>query len=124
MEEIILKFEPEITRTIPQVTSAAASSLLERDAADKKNVQNEKEKPEVKKIDESQVKELAEKINDHVKLFSTRLEFSYDIEKGRSQIKVLDKDSGRVIRQIPPEEMLSLIDKMEEIAGLIFNEEA
>ena len=53
-------------------------------------------------------------------MFNTKVSFSID-EKSREIIHVFDNDSGELIRQIPPEEMIQLIDKLEEIAGIIFN---
>lgn len=39
-------------------------------------------------------------------------------------IQVVSKNNGKVIRQIPPEEMLKLAAKMEEMVGVIFNKSA
>jgi flagellar protein FlaG len=37
-------------------------------------------------------------------------------------IKVMDKDTEEVIREIPPEETLEMIQKMWELAGLMVDE--
>ncbi|HDR14137.1 MAG TPA: flagellar biosynthesis protein FlaG, partial [Desulfobacteraceae bacterium] len=36
-------------------------------------------------------------------------------------VRVLSRESGEVIREIPPEEMLNLAAKMEEMTGALFN---
>ena len=59
-------------------------------------------------------------VNDYVEMFNNKVSFSID-EKSRKIIHVYDNDTGELIRQIPPEEMIQLIDKLEEIAGIIFN---
>lgn len=53
---------------------------------------------------------------------ATSLDFS--IHKGTKQImvKVLNKDTGEVIREIPPEKTLDLVAKMWEMAGLFVDE--
>lgn len=52
----------------------------------------------------------------------TRCEFSYHEETKRVSIKVLDNDTQEVIREIPPEETLEMVQKMWELAGLIVDE--
>ena len=59
-------------------------------------------------------------VNDYVEMFNNKVSFSID-EKSREIIHVYDKETGNLIRQIPPKEMIELVDKLEEIAGIIFN---
>jgi flagellar protein FlaG len=37
-------------------------------------------------------------------------------------VRVVNKDTGDVIREIPPKEMQALQEKMSELVGMIFNE--
>ena len=53
---------------------------------------------------------------------STKCEFSYHEPTGRISIKVMDKETDEVIREIPPEETLEMVEKMWELAGLIVDE--
>jgi flagellar protein FlaG len=39
-------------------------------------------------------------------------------------VKVVNKETGEVIREIPPKEIQSLQTKMGELVGRIFNEKA
>lgn len=52
----------------------------------------------------------------------TALDFS--VHKGTKQImvKVLNKDTGEIIREIPPEKTLDLVAKLWEMAGLFVDE--
>ena len=59
-------------------------------------------------------------VNDYVEMFNNKVSFSID-EKSREIIHVYDNETGELIRQIPPKEMIELVDKLEEIAGIIFN---
>lgn len=54
---------------------------------------------------------------------STKISFDVDEATGRSVIRVLDKESGEVIRQVPPEELLTLVARMRQLSGLIFSQE-
>ena len=82
-----------------------------------------------KKSGESESKEvnvdkLVELANRYIDRFTTKLSFTYDPELKIPMIYVTEKDTGRVIRQIPPEQMVDLMKKMEEIAGIIYNRRA
>ncbi len=51
-------------------------------------------------------------------------EFEFSIHKGTKEImvKVLDKDTGEVIREIPSEKVLDMVAKMWEMAGIFVDE--
>lgn len=75
---------------------------------------------------EKQIKTAISEANSKIKqtstLKSTRCEFSYHEETNRVSIKVVDKDTEEVIREIPPEETLDMIEKMWELAGILVDE--
>lgn len=52
------------------------------------------------------------------------LDFSIDEETGTFVVKVIDKDSGEVIRQLPTEEVLRIAEQLDEMRGLLFKGEA
>ena len=47
------------------------------------------------------------------------LEFSIDKDTHTQVIKVIDRKSGDVVRQIPPEEVLNFLRQFEKFKGLI-----
>ena len=53
----------------------------------------------------------------------TKIAFDVDEATGHSVVKVLNKETGELIRQVPPEQLLALMAKMEQLSGLIFNRE-
>jgi flagellar protein FlaG len=59
-------------------------------------------------------------VNEYVEMFNNKVSFTID-DKSREIIHVYDNETGDLIRQIPPKEMIELVDKLEEIAGIIFN---
>ena len=65
----------------------------------------------------------AEKMNQVASVFSTSLAFSVDKPTGKTVIKVLDRETNEIIRQIPPEEMLRLIGKMRYVMGMLLDVE-
>ncbi|MDF2587724.1 MAG: hypothetical protein K0S41_1565 [Anaerocolumna sp.] len=60
--------------------------------------------------------------NNKLKITRTRCEFKYHEEVNRVAIKVLDKETQEVIREIPPEETLETLEKIWEIAGIMVDE--
>ncbi|MEA1867503.1 MAG: flagellar protein FlaG [Thermodesulfobacteriota bacterium] len=49
------------------------------------------------------------------------LQFSVHEATGRTIVKVTDQESGKLIREIPPKQVLDLADRLEEMIGLFFD---
>lgn len=77
----------------------------------------------VKKItmeQEANIRQLAENLNQFMRSIDYHLQFIPDREAGIVIIKVLDGD-GKLIRQIPPEAILSLSSGIGESMGVFIN---
>lgn len=61
--------------------------------------------------------ELNKSINKH-----TECKFDYHEKTKRFSIKIVDKDTQEVIREVPPEKLLDMIAKTWELAGLLVDE--
>lgn len=55
---------------------------------------------------------------------STSLQFSVHKQTNIISVKVLDSNSGEVIREIPPEKTLDFVAKLWEMAGVLIDEKA
>lgn len=53
---------------------------------------------------------------------STSLEISVHEKTHAIMVKVINKETGQLIREIPPEKTLDLVAKMMEIAGILVDE--
>lgn len=73
-------------------------------------------------ISPEQLEMVAQQLQDFVGEMNKGLEFLVDKDSGRDVIKVIDKDSGDLIKQYPSEEVLSLVSKLSEAAGTLVNE--
>lgn len=73
-------------------------------------------------VSEQHIKAEISKANSRLKNHSTRCEFNYHEATGRVSIKVMDRDTEEVIREIPPEKTLEMIQKMWELAGILVDE--
>lgn len=52
----------------------------------------------------------------------TGCEFTYHEKTNQVSIKVYDMDTKEVIREIPPEESIQMVEKILELAGLLVDE--
>ncbi|HID44917.1 MAG TPA: flagellar protein FlaG [Chromatiaceae bacterium] len=60
------------------------------------------------KVTQQKVSEAVGKLNEYVQAIRRELKFSIDEKSGRTVITVLDSQTKEIIRQIPPEEVVSL----------------
>ena len=65
------------------------------------------------------VKEIAASMN----LMQKGLAFNIDEDSGVQVVKVIDEQTGDLIRQIPNEEALEIAKKLSEVAGLLMKTE-
>lgn len=83
--------------------------------------------PSSTQSDEPNSKQLAEAVkatNDFVNSVNNSLTFSVDKESGKTIVKVIDKSTKEVIRQIPSEEMLAIAQALDKIKGLLVHQKA
>lgn len=89
--------------------------------AAQKNDQQEEE-AEGKEPSKNTIDSVVSEVNQKMRLTKTRCEYSYDEPTKRVSIKVFDKDTDKLIREVPPEKSLEMLQKMWEIAGIIVDE--
>jgi len=69
------------------------------------------------------VNEAIEKLKHAAEIFNRRLDFRVDEETNRVVVKVVDTTTDKVIKEIPPEQLLQLVAKMQEMIGILVDEE-
>lgn len=69
-----------------------------------------------------QLKSAIDMANHKLRFTKTRCEFKYYEDINRVAITVIDRETEEVIREIPPEETIELIQKLWELAGIIVDE--
>lgn len=75
-------------------------------------------------VDRGQLKEAVEKVNKTIRALSQDLQFTVDEQTGIDLVKVVDKETKEVIRQIPSEEMVAIAKRLDELRGLIIRQKA
>ena len=97
--------------------TAEVAKASESDTRDEKNEQQDRENT---KAENDAIKKVVENINKN----STNSEAVFGIHEGtnRVTIKIVDKDTKKVIKELPPEKTLDMIAKMWEMAGILVDE--
>jgi flagellar protein FlaG len=67
------------------------------------------------------LEETVSQLNDIVQTIERDLKFSVDETSGETIITVLDTNSQEVIRQIPPEYVLTVRENLESLKGILFS---
>lgn len=83
---------------------------------------NENQQQKDQRSEATRIKNAVNDVNNKLKPTKTRCEFSYHEEVNRVSIKIRDRETDEVVREIPPEEAIKVLEKIYEIAGLIVDE--
>jgi len=81
-------------------------------------------RPEILPLDSQAFASAVKDITEKVQNFQRSLQFHVDEDSGRTIITVIDKETDEVIRQIPPEEVLTLAEQFRRGGGLFVETEA
>ncbi len=70
----------------------------------------------------AELSELASDVQKNMNIIhNVNLQFSVNKDSGRIMVIVTDETTGKVIREIPPEEIVRFAEKFDEMVGMIFD---
>lgn len=73
-------------------------------------------------VNNQQARELTEKLQGYIDRMNINIAFStYGGKNKNISIIVSEKETEKIVREIPPEELQGLHAKMEELSGMFFN---
>ncbi len=110
-----------VTSQIPNIKLADNSAVAPATGTNQNGENSESSKKPFANP-ESQMRSVISKTNSELHFRGTKCEFKYYDDINRVAIKVLDKETNEVIREIPPEDAIELIQKLWEYAGLLYDE--
>ena len=73
-------------------------------------------------LSHDKVEEAVASLNAFVQLMDRNVSFEIDTHSGRDVISVFEKETKELIRQIPSEETLELLKRMDTMVGVLFSE--
>ena len=92
--------------------------LRTRDQIDAKSQDQQKQAKSAEQAMPAMLKDLESKIN---QMQDVGLVFSQYKDSGKMIVKVVEKGTNKVIREIPSEEFLNLVEKMDQMIGILFD---
>lgn len=103
--------------------NSAASEPINKFVAAETEKKVTEVKPERKetKVPAADIEKAVADLNGFMQSMQRNLSFSVDEELGRDIVSVKDRESDEVIRQIPSEELIVLLKKMDDVAGILFD---
>lgn len=116
-EDVLVTFRGAMS---PGEVSREAPASKQREHVAQKGPPNEEEQASP---DKAVLSEIAKGIEPRISVLrDTEISFSINKNSGKMIIKIIDKDTDEVIRQIPPEEMMRVMARMTEIVGRLMDE--
>lgn len=73
---------------------------------------------------DAEVKRSLERINRFLQPTASNIEFAQDDETGRTVVKIVDKQTQEVLRQIPSKEAVAIAKELDKLQGLLVKEKA
>lgn len=94
----------------------ANSSNATKDVATVQSIVEAKADQSGKQQQEKEVhlKEAVTKLNDYIQSVQRNLEFNVDDDSGRTVVKVVDRNTNEVVRQIPNEQALEMAQNLQQ----------
>jgi flagellar protein FlaG len=112
----------EINLPMLKSVTATGDSLKVEAAKDKTAEIRQPEQAEEKPLDAKEVDTVVTELNSMAQNMHRELLFSVDEKSGDTIIKVLDKETDEVIREIPSKEMREVKARLQETVGIIFKD--
>jgi len=113
-----------MSRGMPETTTSSSTKMhpARKFSSEGKEVVGDRLKSrEVVKFDD--LEGLASEINDIMKGMRNEIRFEILRDSSEFVVQVVDGKTDEIIRTIPPENLLNVRAKFEEVLGLIFDEE-
>lgn len=118
-----LAMEP-FRKEVEMLISTSSTSNAQKQNADKIDNESKKTKnaEQIKETTNEKINRIAEAIDSYVQSMQRGLKIRVHEGTGNIMVQVTSHNGSKVIREIPPEELLDLAARMEELAGTLFDE--
>jgi flagellar protein FlaG len=101
-----------------QSTKALGSGGIKRERPAESAKASQAEEKELKEI-----QDFIDSVQPDFQKNNHSLRFKTDEETGIQFFQIVNKQSGDVVKQFPPEEMIQLADNLHNLSGIIFNQD-
>ncbi len=73
-------------------------------------------------IKKEEIQDAVNKMNKTIQIFNKRLQFSFHEESKRIVVKIIDSENNKVVKEIPPKEVLTFISRLHQSIGALIDE--
>ena len=87
-----------------------------------KDKQDEEINKKQKELTKQELQELTQKLNKEMSPLNPDIKFSFNDKVDELVVNVVDKNTNKVIRKIPSDEALKIMEKMRELVGALFDD--
>ena len=109
---------------VPEAAVREAQAPLVNTAADAAKAKAAEQKPQHEPLTEEQTAYLTEQLNEIMRNINVNLQFQYHKEVNFMSVRMLDKKTGEVLREIPPEAMVEHMIKVHDWIGAFLDKTA
>lgn len=107
-----------------EVTSSyQAQSQVNQNADEQKTIPNtsaaNNNKVSETELSPEKLEKVVQQLQEFMGEMNRSLQFKVDEDSGRNVIKVIDKESGDLVKQYPSEEVLGIVAKLAEATGVL-----
>ncbi len=115
------------TQSVQELNSQSVE--LQRQKVNLQGVHDLQEKDKIpsnqkEKLSPEFIEKVVEELKKKLSMLNTQLKIQIDKDTDTIVVKVIDKETKKIIRQIPPEYILKIAKYLDEIAGILLNEKA
>ncbi|MCL6558519.1 MAG: flagellar protein FlaG [Firmicutes bacterium] len=112
---------------ITTITTGREAILLEQKTHDAgQEIRRGQQEKELIKLSEqdttAQLTPALEKLNKTAPIFDFRFHFMIHEGTKRIMVQIIDQETGEVLNEIPPEKILDLVARIQELVGLLVDE--
>ncbi|MBI6872728.1 flagellar protein FlaG [Clostridium aciditolerans] len=90
---------------------------------DSKNIENNSNS-EVKKVSVKDIEKAVDKLNKLFEDKATHVEYEVYGKRRDITIKIIDNDTKKVIKEVPPKKIIDMVNKLCELAGVFVDDKA
>jgi flagellar protein FlaG len=96
-----------------------------RKLEENESIHKDKKDEEIKKhqneLTKQELEKLTRQLNKEMSPLNANIKFSFNEKVDELVVNVVDKNTDKVIRKIPSEEALKIMEKMKELVGALFD---
>jgi len=110
-----------------QVTGSRSDSPIvsedkTKQTEDSNSIRSSETEDKSASVTEQELQKAVERLKDHVQNLDREFHFNVDKETGDVVVKVVNPENNQVVRQIPSEELLKLVQRLEQNKGSLLRE--